>query len=73
MDPDDKHREGLPGRCDKPWFCKVFLSGQGLDRGGSDSIWDLTTTFQAYDPVAVIAAVPQLKHKYFQAQQPTAL
>ena len=40
---------------------QVFLSGKGLDRKGTDSIWDLTTTFQAYDPVAVIAAVPSLK------------
>eukprot|EP00931_Biecheleriopsis_adriatica_P030674 TRINITY_DN18061_c0_g1_i1.p1 TRINITY_DN18061_c0_g1~~TRINITY_DN18061_c0_g1_i1.p1 ORF type:complete len:796 (-),score=132.57 TRINITY_DN18061_c0_g1_i1:85-2472(-) len=25
MAADDPKREGLPGRCDKAWFCKVFL------------------------------------------------
>ena len=45
MAADDPMREGLPGRCDKPWFCKVFLSGRGLDRTGDDSIWDAIVSF----------------------------
>jgi serine/threonine protein kinase len=61
QDPD---REGLPGRCDKAWFSKVFLNGQGMDRAGSDSIWDLTGTFQAYDPVAVLAALPGVRDRF---------
>merc|ERR1719253_848018 len=63
----DKHedREGLPGRCDKNWFCNVFLSGAGKDRSGSDSIWDLSTTFQAYDPVALLAGITSLRERFF--------
>ena len=43
---------------------KVFLNGQGMDRAGSDSIWDLTGTFQAYDPVAVLAALPGVRDRF---------
>ena len=65
MPDDDPAREGLPGRCDKGWFSKVFLAGKGMDRTGSDSIWDLTGTFQAYDPMAQMCAIEALKKKYF--------
>merc|ERR1719201_2389935 len=64
MPEADKDREGLPGRCDKAWFSKVFLNGQGMDRTGRDSIWDLTGTFQAYDPVAVLAALPGVRDRF---------
>ena len=64
MPDGDPNREGLPGRCDKPWFSKVFLAGQGLDRTGEDSIWDLTGTFQAYDPVALLAALPGIRDRF---------
>lgn len=56
MADDDPKRGGLPGRCDQAWFCKIFLGGKGLDRKGEDSIWDLASTFQAYDPMALLAA-----------------
>merc|ERR1719498_556811 len=61
---NDPKREGLPGRCDKAWFCKVFLGGHGMDRDGSQTIWDLASTFQAYDPVAVVAALHGIRAKY---------
>merc|ERR1719387_3308440 len=57
-------REGLPGRCDKGWFTKVFLAGKGMDRSGDDSIWDLTGTFQAYDPMALLAALPGVRDRF---------
>jgi len=59
-------REGLPGRCDKKWFSKVFLNGKGLDRTGKDSIWKLTDTFQAYDPLAQLVGVPEIKMRFFE-------
>ena len=34
-------RGTLPARCDKEWFCNTFCKGQGKDRTGDDSIWDL--------------------------------
>jgi len=55
-------RAGLPMRCDKAWFCKTFCGGDGLDRTGDDSIWDLIQGFNMYDPVALIAAIPKLSY-----------
>merc|ERR1740130_2582532 len=60
---DDPKREGLPGRCDKAWFCKIFLGGNGMDRSGG-SIWDLASTFQAYDPVALLAALHGVRARF---------
>merc|ERR1719498_1226534 len=64
MPDKDPNREGLPGRCDKNWFSNVFLAGKGKDRSGDDSIWDLTGTFQAYDPVALLAAMPGVRDRF---------
>jgi len=61
---DDPKRGGLPGRCDKAWFCKVFLGGKGNDRDGTDGIWDLASTFQAYDPMAVLAALHGVRARF---------
>ena len=38
-------RLGLPTRCDKQWFRSTFLNGNGGDRTGKDSIWDLVVSF----------------------------
>lgn len=65
MAPDDPAREGLPPRCNKAWFSQVFLGGQGLDRTGKDSIWDRATTFQPYDCIAVLGALPGMRDRYF--------
>jgi hypothetical protein len=35
-----------------------------MERSGSDSIWDLTGTFQAYDPVALLAALPTIRDRF---------
>jgi hypothetical protein len=35
-----------------------------MDRDGSQSIWDLTGTFQAYDPVALLAALPGIRDRF---------
>jgi hypothetical protein len=64
LDADDSAREGLPARCDKSWFCKIFLNGRGEDRSGDDSIWDLASTFQAYDPMAVVAALHGVRARF---------
>merc|ERR1719188_250376 len=64
MEPGDPAREGLPARCNKQWFCQVFLGGQGLEREGGDSIWDLATIFQPYDCVALLGALPGVRDRY---------
>lgn len=64
MDAENPAREGLPARCNQQWFCETFLGGQGQDRTGADSVWDLATTFQAYDVIAVLGALPGIRERY---------
>ena len=58
-------RQGLPNRCNKAWYCKTFLKGNGMDRGGDDSIWDLVEQFNMYDVLALVYAVPSLAWRFF--------
>jgi len=66
MDDDDPDREGLPPRCNTDWFCNVFLAGEGKDRNGNDSIWDLVQNFQMYDPMALLAAFSGGRDDFFE-------
>lgn len=61
----DAGRANLPDRCDKDWFCNTFCGGKGKDRSGSDSIWDLIQSFNLYDPMTLIAAVPELRAQFY--------
>eukprot|EP01043_Picozoa_sp_COSAG02_P049050 COSAG02_NODE_4888_length_4861_cov_5.325283_6_plen_634_part_00 len=65
-------RKGLPGRCDRSWFLSTFCEGSdGIDastghkRSGADPVWDLVASFNQYDTVAILAAVPELREKFF--------
>ena len=58
-------RQGLPNRCNKAWYCKTFLKGNGMDRGGDESIWDLVEQFNMYDVLALVYAVPSLAWRFF--------
>jgi hypothetical protein len=62
---DDPARKKLPARCDKKWFCTVFCAGMGLDRTSADSIWDLIQSFNLYDPMTLIAAIPKLCRRFY--------
>lgn len=62
---DDERREKLPARCDKTWFCNTFCAGKGLERTGDDEIWDLIVGFNLYDPMTLVAAIPDLRKKFF--------
>jgi hypothetical protein len=62
---DDEGRAKLPNRCDKDWFCNTFCGGKGKDRTGADSIWDLIQSFNLYDPMTLIAAVPELRERFY--------
>ncbi len=61
----DKARMGLPERCDAKWFLSTFCGGNGQGRTGDDSIWDVVETFNLYDPVTLIAAIPTLRETFF--------
>ena len=60
-------RAGLPARCDAAWFKATFCGGDGGvdDRGAGDPIWDLVKSFNMYDTLALIAAVPLLRDLLF--------
>ena len=62
---DPEKRMGLPARCDKPWFCNTFCAGKGGDRTADDSVWDLVVSFNMYDPLALMACVPDLRRRFF--------
>lgn len=63
---EDPARHKLPARCDKAWFCTAFCGGQGMDRKGSDSIWDLVQSFLLYDPCTLVAAIPNWREVFFE-------
>ena len=63
---DDATRRGLPARCDRKWFIKTFCGGgDDPERTGTDTVWDLVKCFQQYDSVALLAAIPALRERYF--------
>jgi len=62
---DARGRSGLPARCDGTWFRDTFCAGAGADRGRDDSIWDLVVSFNMYDPLALLACVPDLRKRFF--------
>jgi len=66
MAGDDPRRNKLPERCNREWFCNTFCGGNGKERTGDDDIWDLIVSFQLYDPMTLIAAVPELEERFFE-------
>ena len=64
--PPGAGRRGLPGRCSHQWFCDTFCGGLGAERTGTDPIWDLIKSFNMYDSVALLAAVPVLRDQFFE-------
>ena len=70
---DDPLRLGLPPRCNKEWFCNIFCGGEGIDRDSDSSIWDLIQSFNMYDPLALLASIPQIRHRYFSGDVKTVL
>ena len=63
---DDPGRVGLPADRNTEWFCNAFCAGQGKERSGTDSIWDLVQTFMLYDPCTLIAMIPNLREYYYE-------
>lgn len=59
LDVNDVKREGLPPYCNKEWFLKTFTdnTGKAQHLSQNDDIWPHITKINAYDPIAMIAAV----------------
>ncbi len=55
----------MPERQTADWFRKFILKGKGADRTVSDKIHDLVDAVPIYDALAIAAAVPELRDKYF--------
>jgi len=56
-------RGKLPMRCNRAWFVNTFCGGN--DPGEVDDIWPHVTAGQAYDLMAVLAAVPEIRDRFF--------
>ena len=55
-------RAGLPARCDRGWFEATFCEGAAVADGAD--VWSYVSTFNMYDPLALVAAVPALADKF---------
>ena len=62
--PGSALRASLPTRCDKAWFCNTFCDGEGLELSPRSSVWSLVRSFNMYDPLALLLAVPRLRHLF---------
>lgn len=63
---DDAAHEALPARWNRDLFLDNFCNGAGRDRSPEDSVYDLVVHATFSDPIALIAAVPELSKRYFQ-------
>ena len=63
---DPEVRKGLPLRCDRTWFINTFCGGvDDSSRCTAGSAWELVTGFMQYDTMALLAAIPVMREKYF--------
>jgi hypothetical protein len=63
---DPEIRQGLPLRCDRNWFINTFCGGvDDHSRCSADTAWDLVTGFMQYDTIALFAAVPAIRERFF--------
>jgi len=85
LPPGHAGRGGLPARCDRQWFEKIFCGGAdlssvamageeageggGISEGGG--IWPHVTALNMYDPLAMLAAHPQTLERFFEVELKT--
>jgi len=62
----DASRMGLPPRCDVTWFQNSFCGGKTID---GSSCWPYIRTFNMYDPLALLVAVPALREQFFESKK----
>eukprot|EP00931_Biecheleriopsis_adriatica_P048487 TRINITY_DN28009_c0_g1_i1.p1 TRINITY_DN28009_c0_g1~~TRINITY_DN28009_c0_g1_i1.p1 ORF type:complete len:815 (-),score=122.46 TRINITY_DN28009_c0_g1_i1:29-2425(-) len=61
-----EERMGLPERCDRAWFLKTFCAdAAATGRTAGETIWDLVVDFMQYDTVALLAAIPEMRSRFF--------
>ncbi|HPV70820.1 MAG TPA: nucleoside hydrolase [Candidatus Magasanikbacteria bacterium] len=60
-------RGKLPMSRDRKWFTDVFCDKQDPGIGLEDEIWPFVGKYNQYDPMAVIAALPELREHFFES------
>lgn len=58
-------RGKLPMSRDRAWFVKTFCKGIDPGVGGQEEVWPFVDSFNQYDPMAVLAAVPKLRDRFY--------
>ncbi len=66
--PNAAAHGGLPARWNRTLFLETFCEGKGAERTGQESIFDLVQHCTFSDPMALVAAVPELASRFYQAQ-----
>ncbi len=62
---DSPVRGKLPLSRNRAWFVQVFCNGTDPSIGYDDEIWPYVGTYNQYDPMAIIAAIPELRDRFF--------
>ena len=64
--PESPARDGLPPELGPEWFSQAFCQGADLKSvSDMDDIWPYIRSFNFYDQMAVLAAIPALRDQYF--------
>ena len=71
MEDDDPDREGLPPRCNRTWFTKVFCAGEDPEATGQESVWPYVDKFQLYDPMTLLSSIPEIRDELFAPHEVT--
>jgi hypothetical protein len=57
-------REGLPDRCDVPWFAETMCAG--VEPASKEEVWNHVSHFPLYDCVTILAGVPETAMQLFE-------
>lgn len=66
--PSSQGHEALPARWNRDLFLETFCGGDGKDRTADDTIFDLVKCSAFSDPMALIAAIPELCATYYKPE-----
>lgn len=58
-------RGKLPLSRNRAWFAQVFCSGTDPGISYDEEIWPYVGTYNQYDPMAIMAAIPELRDRFF--------
>ncbi|MBI2473698.1 nucleoside hydrolase [Candidatus Uhrbacteria bacterium] len=66
LPPESPARDGLPPELGTQWFSNAFCRGKNLSNiKPTDEIWEYVEVFNLYDPMAVMAAIPEISGQHF--------